>query len=327
MGPSWITRLPCGLFAIPFGLFGLSAAWYKAAAFGWPFASLVGDTLSRLTLLIWSVLLTLYAAKCLLHRSAVMQEFLHPVQGPLIVLLPLSTLLIVVLHAPVSMEISWALVLAAMSIQGAIALRVVTILSTGKIASEMITPALYLPVVGGGFISGMAMAVLNCRPVGALLFGMGMAGWILLEVRILHRLFEGPLPAAWRPTIAIELSPPTVAPVAAAIIWPELPAEVLNIGLGVCIVSAATILVRHTWWSAVPFSAGFWSFSFPLAAFATGVAEAVHRGGWPSWLVLAPLGLATAVIFYLFVRTGMLLARGSLLPRDSSGLQASFAEN
>lgn len=319
---SWLARLPGALFGVTFGLFGLSGAWYKAAAFGWLPAAAIGDALFGLTCLVWAVLLVLYAAKCVLYRQAAVNEFLHPVAGPLIVLLPLSALLIVVQHPHLNLWMKWAIVAAAMLLQGAIALRVVFLLATGRIAADMVTPALYLPVVGGGFISGMAMAALDCRPAGALLFGMGLAGWAMLEVRVLHRLFQGPLPAPWRPTIAIELSPPTVAPIAAAMIWPGLPAEVLNIGLGICVVSAVAILARHDWWR-MPFSAGFWSFSFPLAAFAAGAAEAIRRGGWSKILAAFPLALASLVIAFLAVRTLMLLAEGRLLPVEPPALSAS----
>jgi tellurite resistance protein len=65
----------------------------------------------------------------------------------------------------------------------------------------------------------------------------------------------------------------------------------------------------------MPFAIGFWSFSFPAAAFAAIVIEAGHRGGWPSWIGVLALVAATTLIAWLTVRTASLLFRGRLIPK------------
>lgn len=57
------------------------------------------------------------------------------------------------------------------------------------------------------------------------------------------------------------------------------------------------------WWTEVTFSGGFWSFSFPVAAFAAATIEAVCRGGWATWVAWTAVGVASAVIRCLSVRT------------------------
>jgi tellurite resistance protein len=74
------------------------------------------------------------------------------------------------------------------------------------------------------------------------------------------------------------------------------------------------VLARWRWWTSVPFSPGFWSFSFPVAAFASVVVEAVRRGGWPTEVAFGAVLIASALIAYLAVRTLVLLLRGRLLP-------------
>jgi tellurite resistance protein len=149
--------------------------------------------------------------------------------------------------------------------------------------------------------------------LAALLFGMGLASWALLEVRVLNRLFEGPMPEALRPTIGVELAPPSVATLAAGTIWPELPGEVLIVGLGVAAGPFVAVMARYKWWHNVPFSIGFWSFSFPLAALAGAVVEVVRRGGWPPLVGGIALAVASTVISVLAARTVVLIARGRLL--------------
>ena len=64
----------------------------------------------------------------------------------------------------------------------------------------------------------------------------------------------------------------------------------------------------------MPFNAGFWSFSFPLAAMAGATVEAVRRGNWNTQVGLAAVGIASVVIAFLAIRTLGLLVRGRLLP-------------
>ena len=313
-GSSWLARLPVGIFAISVGLFGLVGAWRRAAAFGWNIAADVADFLIWPAGVIWAASLMLYMLKCKRHSPAVLREYRHPVQGSLQALLPLSILLAVIqFHRP-EQGVWMVLTLLALGLHALIAYRVVSTLTMGQMPSNAITPALYLPVVGGALVGGMALAVLGYPGSAAMLFGTGLSGWALLEARILGKLFEGPMPEPVRSTIGVELAPPIIATLAAAVIWPGLPTDALMIGLGISIAPFVGVMVRYQWWSDVPFSIGFWSFSFPLAAFASAILEAVHRGGWPLWIGIAALLAASAVIAFLALRTAILLLQGRFLP-------------
>lgn len=236
--------------------------------------------------------------------------------GSLQALLPLS-LLLAVIHFNLPEQGVWlVLALLALGLHAVIAFRAASTLATGQMPSNAITPALYLPVVGGTLVGAMALAALHYPGWAAMLFGTGLSGWALLEVRILNKLFEGPMPEAVRTTIGVELAPPAIATLAAAVIWPHLPADVLMIGLGVSIAPFVGVMTRYRWWREVPFSIGFWSFSFPLAAFASAILEALHRGGWPLWVDLSALLAASAVIVFLALRTAILLVQGRFLPSE-----------
>jgi tellurite resistance protein len=110
------------------------------------------------------------------------------------------------------------------------------------------------------------------------------------------------------------MAPAAIATLAASVLWPTLPADVILIGLGVACGPLIGVLVRWRWWSDVPFSLGFWSFSFPVAALAAVIVETVARGGWPVQVAFVAVLLATAVIAFLTVRTLILLVRGRLIP-------------
>ncbi len=313
-GSPWLARVPATLFAVPVGLFALGAAWRRARGFGWAFAEPVGSALAWTGAALLVLLLLLYAAKCLRHPRVIVTEFANPVTGSLMALIPLALMLATVSFG-VPGDGAWlALTLVALALQGVVAMRVVSILATGELPAAAVTPALYLPPAAGGFVGAMALGSLAYPGWAALLFGMGLASWALLEVRVLNRLFEGPMPEALRPTIGVELAPPAVATLAAGTIWPGLPGEVLIVGLGVAAGPIVAVMARYKWWHKVPFSIGFWSFSFPLAALAGAVVEVVRRGGWPPVVGGAALAVASTVIAVLAVRTLALLARGRLLP-------------
>ena len=313
MSLAWLARLPVALFAIPVGLFALAGAWRRASTFGWSAAPLLAETLGWIALAVLALLALLYAAKLLRHPQAVAAEYSHPLASSLMALLPLAFLLCIV-HFGQPRHAGWLLMLlATLAFMGVVAIRIVALITTGALPAAAVTPALYIPPVAGGLVGGMALAVLGYPGWAALLFGMGLISWALLEVRVLHRLFEGAMPEALRPTIGVELAPPTIATLSASIIWPQLPADVLLVGLGLTAGPIVAVLARYRWWRQVPFSPGFWSFSFPVAAMASCVIEAVRRGGWPPLAGGIALALACAIIGFLLLRTVGLLARGRLL--------------
>lgn len=313
----WLARLHPGLFSIPLGLLALSAAWQRLTALGWQAAGgpTLGCLYAGLALLLILLLLTLL--KALRFPAMLAMEYRHPVQGAMLALMPVSSLLAVILllpRYPGWLALAQGVVALALLGQALIAWQVVAQLSTGQMPGELVSPALYLPIVPGGFIGAIALKLLGLPGFAMLLFGMGLGGWALLEIRILHRLFAGPLPLALRPTLGIEIAPAAVGTLSVMTLWPELPADIIVIGLGISSGPVFAVLTRWRWWSATPFSFGFWSFSFPLAAMASAVAEAVRRGGWPPEVALAAVLLVSLLVAFLALRTLWQLIHGRLLP-------------
>ena len=87
--------------------------------------------------------------------------------------------------------------------------------------------------------------------------------------------------------------------------------------LGIASGPVLAVLTRWRYWTAVPFSFGFWSFSFPLAAMAGATVEAVQRGGWPPAVALTAVLIASTVIA-LVVTNGS--NRGELVGDRSQSL-------
>ena len=313
----WLARLHPSLFGMALGLLGLSGAWHRLQPAGVDAAGPLAEGLLAAALALLSGLLLLWLAKALRHGAVLRQELRHPVQGALLALMPVALLMAVALVAgrwPQTRDTLLPLALVVLAGQGWMAWRVVADLSTGKTPPELVTPALYLPTVPGGFVGAMALQALGFHGWATLLMGMGLGAWALLEMRILNRLFAGPLPLALRPTLGIEMAPASVGALAACVLWPDLPADAVMVALGVASGPVLAVLTRWRDWSEVPFNMGFWSFSFPLAALAGAAVEAVRRGGWPVEVAMTAVGLASAVVLFLLAKTVVLTARGNLLP-------------
>ncbi len=313
----WLARLQPGFFGIPLGLIGLTSAWQRLVPLGITVGNPVSFYLFAVALALFVLLLVLWLCKLARHIGVVRNEWRHPVQGPLLALAPMTMLLTIALVAPLLpglVDLWLALTMAALALVGAMAWQLVARLTSGQIAAELVTPVIYLPPLGGAFIGALTLNALGFAGFAALLAGLGLSAWALLEVRVLNRLFSSPLPPPLRATIGMELAPPAIVALVVASLWPSLPVEVLLVCLGVACGPLLAVLTRWRAWTAVPFSAGFWSFSFPLAALAGATVEAVRRGGWPPGVALAVVALASLVIAYLALRTLMLLLRGRLLP-------------
>lgn len=313
-----IKRLHPGLFGISLGLISLSATWHKFMAMNLMPELGIESLLFSAGVLVLLTLTFLFLAKLVIDFEGFMKVFYHPAQGPLLAIMPVTTSLAVALFIPAHPEyiqIAYIVMAINLFLQLATAWQMVEMLSSGKLPSEFITPALYIPVVPGGLVGGIALNAIGLPGFGYMLWGMGVGAWALLEMRILGHLFKGPLPAPLRPTIGIEMAPGAVSTLTAITLWPNLPVDVLLIGLGFACGPILAVLTRWKSWTDVPFSFGFWSFSFPVAALASCIIEAVNRGHWSPVVAWMAMILANLIIGFLTIRTLLLLLQGKLLPK------------
>jgi tellurite resistance protein len=313
--PNWLHRLHPGLFGMPLGLLSLSFAWSKYSHVTSISTFWIERFFLVFGLLILCFLATLWSIKAIFYPNAIKEKFLNPVLGPMMAFFPISTMLAIALLFPRFSEyaiFAYTLTAIALLIQVTIAWRVVYLLSMGNMPPDQVTPALYIPIVPGGLVGGAALTAIGLPGFGYLVWGMGLGGWALLEMRILHRLFAGPLPPQYRATIGIEMGPAAISTITAVSIWPNLPVDAILVGLGVASGPIFAVLTRWKSWTAVPFSFGFWSFAFPVAATTSCIIEAVIRGGWQNVAATIAITIATALVIYLLLRTLVLLIKRKL---------------
>jgi tellurite resistance protein len=308
--------LKANLFAVCFGLAGLSQAWTLLMRLvhgpAWP-----GNALWILTALVWLITVIGYLGNVAAqHRWR--RELTDQTLGPFISLVFIVPIL---LSVPLAAQARGAGVV----VFGCAA--TLTVIFGAWITGDWIArdgdirrwhPGYYLPAAAGGLIAGGAGAALGFTTLSHVLFGLGVGSYLLLGSIIGQRLFVVPeLPPALLPTIAIELAPPVVA----ADSWfainggrVDTTAAVIS-GFAVLMLLAQLRLIPM--YRRAPFGPAYWAFSFPLAAaFTCGLhwLGAEHVPG-ATGLGYALVGLLSAGFLVLAARTIVALDAGTFFLR------------
>ncbi|MEM5372167.1 hypothetical protein V4C53_39955 [Paraburkholderia azotifigens] len=172
-------KIPASYFGIVLGLAGLGQAW-RAAARLWHLPA-AGEAVSAVAVLVWAILIVGYSWQAIRNFELVRVEFLHPVQGGTTALVAVSTLLVAMAVLPYSMTAAWFLAISGIAWHVAFSLwHTGTLWQGGKSLTDMV-PTLYLPTVGGNFLSAATLATLGYPDWGWPFLGMGLFSWLALE--------------------------------------------------------------------------------------------------------------------------------------------------
>ena len=195
------------------GLGGLGNGW-RAAARVWGAPALVGEALSLAAALVWLVWLVLYVLKWATSREEALAELRHPIQAFFIALVPVATLIASIAVAPYLPAAAWTMFVLGVASQVVFSAWVVGELWQGGRHTDATTPTLYMPTVGGCFVSAIACGSFGYPETGLLFFGAGFLSLVVLESIVLHRLMTHTLPVGLRATMGLHLATPAVGAVA-----------------------------------------------------------------------------------------------------------------
>jgi tellurite resistance protein len=267
----------------------------------------MGEALMLVAALVWAALVVLYGSKWLLARSEAAAELDHPIQCCFVGLIGVSTSLISLATQPYFLVLAKLLFVAGALFTLAFALWRTGLLWRGERDPGATTPVLYLPLVAGALVTATAAATLGYPDWGQLALGAGLFSWLAIESVLLHRLYTAaPMPPALRPTLGIQLAPPTVGAVAYLSVS-EGSADVLAHALvGYGLLQALLLLRMLPWILQQPFAPSYWAFTFGATALATAPLRLVEYGATGVMVTLAP---------YLFVAANLavgLIAFGTL---------------
>jgi tellurite resistance protein len=311
-----IARLPASFFGIVLGIAGLGLAW-RGATRVWGMPSQISEVLLSCAAIIWLVLLILYVLKWLLHRQAALTEARHPIQCCFISLVGIATMLIALAVAPYSGVAALVLFVAGAAQQLFFGIwRTGTLWQGGRSVGDT-TPVMYLPLVGGSFVTATTAAVLGFPEIGGVFLGGGVLSWLAIESVVLSRLYaHDPLPPPLRPTLGIMLAPPAVGGVSYLALTHGPPDLISHVLFGYALLIALVLIRLAKWIHVQPFSAAYWGFSFGVSALPGAGFRMLERGevGTVAHLMPAVFVLSNLAIAALTLGTVKLLWQHRLLP-------------
>lgn len=310
-------RVPASMFGIVLGLAGLGGCWRLAHRI-WGLPAVIGEAILGLAVLVWALLLFLYAMKWLRVPDEARTELGHPVQCCFVGLIGVATMLIGNALLPYARPLTVLLFLCGLAFTLGFALWRTGLLWQGEREPADTTAVLYLPAVAGTFVAGTSAGALGWPDWGALFFGMGFFTWLAIESVLLHRLYTGPrMVVALRPTLGIQMAPPVVGAVASLAVQPGPPTLLVHAMLGYGIFQALLLIRLTPWIREQPFAPSYWAFSFGGTALAATPLIMLLHGDGGAIAVVAPVLFAAANILIAILTAGTLrlMMAGKLLPK------------
>ena len=312
-----IASVPASFFGIVLGLAGLGTAW-RAAHQVWGLPEFIGETILLAATLVWLVLIVMYVRKWVVARADAIAETVHPVQCCFIGLIGVTTMLIGGAAIPYSRLIAQILFAIGLIYTFAFAAWRTGNLWKGDRDIATTTAVLYLPAVAGSFVAGTVASALGFADWGQYAFGSGLFTWFAIESVLLNRLYNGPaLAPALRPTLGVQLAPPTVGAVTYISVISGPPGLFGHALIGYGLVQALLLIRLMPWIWQRAFSPSYWAFSFGITALATAPLRMIEHGDTGPILTLAPVLfiIANVLILVLAFATLKLLFQNKLFLR------------
>lgn len=303
-------RIPLNTLAIAFGTAGLASLWSTtAAALDLPAA--VPAVLWIAAGVTWVSLIAAHTVRGLRSTETLSAQLRHPAQGPIAAVVPVVGMLL-----GAQLHRVWAVggaVLALVSLAAALLLAgwMLAFWHTGQLRPEAFHGAYLLPTVAAPLVAATVAAELGLPVLAMAAFAVGIFFWVVLVTVLLARLaFFPPLPAPLTPTLAILIAPPGVAG-AAWFAMRGVQEDVVSVSLlGLLVLMTLLQLFLVPVYRRLPFTLGFWSFTFPVAsagAFGIDWLTIAAFPGWEAAAVVLAAG-ATGLVAGIGVRSIVLVS-------------------
>lgn len=310
-------RVPLNTLAIPLGLAGLAQVWSVATSvLGIPFE--VGQAFWLIAAIAWIWTLAVHVHRGTGTDQPLSHQLTHFAQGPLAALLPIAAMLLgASLHRTVPLA-GTVLTLVSLAAAAAFAAWILSFWMRGEMPLESVHGGYFLPISAAGFVGALAAAEtgLDWLAVGS--FAVGIFFWLVISVFFFLRLALRPtMPAPLVPTLAIMIAPPAVASAAWLAISGGRPDHVFG---GLTAMTAFMVLIQVMLlprYRALPFSLGFWSFTFPVATVAALAITWLHVLQPFAWqaITIGVLGAVTLLVVSIAAKSILLLIATSRAER------------
>jgi tellurite resistance protein len=307
--------LPVNLFASVMGTAGLSIAWRQASQ-AWQLSVHIAEAIGLLAFAIFAVLAVAYLYKAVKHPQLVLGEYRHPIAGNFFGTITIAMLLLSVVAVPFSARLAELLWIAGSAASIALSFAIAGRMLKGKVDTSHALPAWFIPGVAtlDIVVAGGAISMPWAHQVELFAMAVGTMIALLFFTMIMSRMIHhDPLPAAMTPSLLIIMAPFEVGFLA----YVQLTGHVdmfasllFYFGLFLFLALAPKVFRKG-----VPFAAGWWATSFPMAALAIAALKyAAAVQAWPvSAIAAILLAVVTALVLVLLIRTLQALGNGKLL--------------
>jgi tellurite resistance protein len=296
------------------GLAGLAEVWTLAS----PILGIT-NVISRVLLLIataaWIAVAIIYFSK---GPKGVQDDWRNPILSPFLALVVLVPALLAGQLCEVELGAGRVLVIIFSSMSVFIGGWSSGQWVINDLYDECMHPGYLLPTATGGFIGSIAATAAHLHLLAAAWFGVGLISWLLIASIVLNRLFIRPrLSPALTPTLALEAGPPLVAGVAYHGIHGGPIDGFAALFGGYAILMVVLQLRLAPLYVGLAFTAGFWSFTFPTAAFGLdGIVwlKSTRPAGFMVYTALL-VALVSVVIGAVAVRSTTAISRHQFFPQ------------
>ncbi|MEV7132584.1 transporter [Arthrobacter sp. NPDC093128] len=301
------TRVPLNTLAIPLGLAGLAQVWTVAtSSLGLPFELGQAFWLVAAIAWIWTLAVHLYRGRS--TDQPLTHQLTHFAQGPLAALLPIAAMLLgAALHRTIPIA-GTVLTLISLAAAAAFAAWMLSFWMRGEMPLESVHGGYYLPISAAGLVGALAAAETGPEWLAVGSFAIGIFFWLIISVLFFLRLALRPtMPAPLVPTLAILMAPPAVAAAAWLTISGGRPNHLFE---GLTAMTALMVLIQVMLlprYRALPFSLGFWSFTFPAASVAALAITWLHLLQPIAWQAITVGVLAAVTLLVVSIATKSIL--------------------
>lgn len=310
-------RVPLTTLAIPLGLAGLAQVWSVAtSALGAPFE--LGQAFWLIAAIAWIWTLAVHLHRGTRTDQPLSHQLTHFAQGPLAAILPIAAMLLGAgLHRTIPLA-GTVLTLVSLAAAAAFAAWILSFWMRGEMPLESVHGGYFLPISAAGLVGALTAAEtgLDWLAVGS--FAVGIFFWLVISVFFFLRLALRPtMPAPLVPTLAIMIAPPAVASAAWLMISGGRPNHLFE---GLSAMTAFMVLIQVMLlprYRALPFSLGFWSFTFPVASVAALAITWLHLLQPFAWqaITIGVLAAVTILVVLIAAKSILLLIATSRAAR------------
>jgi tellurite resistance protein len=304
-----VPRIPLNTLAISFGSAGLASLWSTMTS-ALALSAIIPAVLWTVAAASWIWLIVAHLARGVRSDEGLLSQLRHPAQGPIAAIVPAVGMLLgseLWLIWPAG---GFVLALVSFAVAVVFAAWMLAFWHTGRLNPEAFHGAYLLPTVASPLVASAVAARLGFPLVAMAAFAVGIFFWVVLVTVLLSRLaFFPPLPDPLTPTLGILLAPPAVAG-AAWFAMNGVHDDIVSVSLlGILALMFVMQLFLIPVYRRLPFTLGFWSFTFPAASAAAFLVRWVELSGFEGWQAVAYLaaGCVTALIAAIGIRSIVLV--------------------